>query len=119
MAKQKLKIVSLTQKDYKVMYKRSTKIVVEGVNPKNYIEGFDVYIARLLDLLKDESIVKNDYKITTYEYRPDLIAKDIYGDEKYEGLLLLMCGMGLENYTKGAILHYIPIIKLTEILNSL
>ena len=101
------------------MFKHTSKRNLDQRDLSNYIEGFDVYNARLMDGIRDAYDSRVPYEIRTFEYRPDLIAKDIYGDTKYTGLFMLSCGVGLGGLKKGAILQIIPKQVLDEILSNL
>lgn len=97
------------------MFKHTSKRDLTLEDLANYIEGFDVYNARLMDGIRDAYNDRVTYEIRTFEYRPDLIAKDIYGSTKYTGLFMLSCGVGLEGLYKGAIIQVIP----KEVLDNL
>lgn len=101
------------------MYSKKSTIINNKQDLSNYIEGFDVYNSEILLKLNDPGIQREDYEITTYEYRPDLIAEDYYGDSSYMGIVLLTCARGLETYTRGSVLKLIPKRSLDEILNSI
>ena len=90
------------------MYKKKKNISTYSLELGNYIEGFDLYNAQIMDMLRDKYKERVPYEIRTYEYRPDLIAKDIYGSENYTGLFLLTCGVGLSGLKKGAVLSILP-----------
>lgn len=91
---------------------------MSGTNQElsNYIEGFDVYNARLLDLLKNDDINWQEYTIGTFEYRPDLIAKDIYGSSNYVGILMISTALSLSDFKKGTVIRYIPKSVIDSIL---
>lgn len=101
------------------MYRKQSKIIVSTEDPSNYVEGCDVYNSLLVSLLRDYPDEKESYLITARDYRPDLIAKDIYGDSKWMGLLMMTCGLGLEGYRKGTVLQVYPRTTLERILRSL
>ena len=101
------------------MYSKTNKIFTGLSNLENYIDGNDVYNSKLLLLLGDPSIEKEEYKILNYQYRPDLIAEDYYGDSSYEGLLILQVASPLSSYTIGTTLYLIPKSVLDSILSSL
>lgn len=84
-----------------------------------YIEGFDLYNSVISGLIRDSYNERVPYEIRTYEYRPDLLAKDIYGETKYMGLFLLTCGVGLEGLYKGAVISVIPKNILDEMIYQL
>lgn len=101
------------------MYSKTNKIFTGLSRLENYIEGNDIYNSKLLLLLNDPGIDKEDYKILTNKYRPDQIALDYYGDSSYEGLLMLQVASSLSSYTVGTVLHLIPKSTLDSILSSL
>lgn len=98
------------------MYKKSKSVSANKMDLSNYVENNDIYNSSLLSILKD--LDKEDYLIKTFEYRPDLIAKDIYGSSDYMGILVLTCGISLENYEKGRIIQVIPKTKIDYILKD-
>ena len=101
------------------MYKKDSKIIVGKQDLSNYIEGYDLYNSTLVSLLSDPSIERECYTITNYAYRPDLIAREFYGDTKYLGILYLTCGIDLDSYSQGTVLSLIPKLKIIEILNEI
>lgn len=101
------------------MYTKTNKINSGKVDLSNYIEGYDVYNSTLLELLNDSSIVRETYTINTYEYRPDLIAKDYYGSTSYMGILFLTCGAAYTSYKKGAILSLVTKKDIDSILEKI
>jgi hypothetical protein len=102
------------------MFNKSTTDFTKTVNDIcNYIDGTDVYNSRILDLLKDPSLPRTKYIINTNEYRPDLIAKDIYGDTIYLPYLMLSCCAGLASFRKGTVLEVLPKHTIEGIINSL
>lgn len=101
------------------MYTKISKITASQGDPSNYIEGFDVYNSLLICKLRDRQEEKIAYQIKTKDYRPDLIAKDIYGDTKWMGLLMMTSGVGLEGFKKGTVIMIYPKSTLENILKSL
>lgn len=101
------------------MYTKNSKITSNKQNLSNYISGFDVYNASILVYLNDPGVKKEYYEITTYTFRPDLIAEDYYGSANYEGLVVLMASRGLQTYTKGSIIQLIPKPVLDNILSNI
>lgn len=85
----------------------------------NYVDGFDVYNSVFMDLVKNSFYERVPYEIRTFEFRPDLIAEDIYGDSKYLGIFMITCGVGLEGLYKGAVISIIPKEILDEIILKL
>lgn len=101
------------------MYKKVSRILNSVNGLGNYIENNDVYNSELLLKLSDPTIEKELYEIKLYQYRPDLIAKDYYGDSSYEGLLILQVARSLSGYYKGALLELIPKDLLDRIISNL
>ena len=101
------------------MYTRADKISSELENIVNYVDGKDVYNSKLIELLRDPGLPREEYEIKTFEYRPDLIAKDVYGSTSYESLLMIQTGTTLTNFKKGATLMLIPKNSLDELLRSI
>lgn len=101
------------------MYRKNKTILASKEDLGNYIEGYDVYNSLLLLRLSDTSLEKELYQITTFEYRPDLIAKDYYSSESYLAYVLLQGGRSIENYKKGAILQLVPKNILDSIIASI
>lgn len=101
------------------MFTKKSRIITSTTGLDNYIEGYDIYNARLLVLLSDPGVEREEYEITTLQYRPDLIAKAFYGSDAYEGLLMIQAARGLEDYKKGAILRLIPKDVLDGIISNI
>lgn len=101
------------------MYIRNNKVSSNISDIVNYVEGSDVYNSKLIEILRDPSIPRKNYEIKTFEYRPDLIAKDIYGSTDYEGLLMIQTGSTLTNFSIGTTLNVIPKTNLDSLLRSL
>jgi hypothetical protein len=97
------------------MYRKNKIILANKEDLGNYIEDYDAYNSLLLLRLSDVSLERESYQITTYEYRPDLIAKDYYSSETYLPYVLLQGGRSIDEYKKGSILRLIP----KEILDSI
>lgn len=101
------------------MYKKKNITTSGKQDLSNYIEGFDVYNAEITELINDPKLNWTTYTITTFEFRPDLIAEEVYGDVKYLGVLFLLCGTSFENYTKGTVLSLLPKEEINKILEKL
>ena len=101
------------------MYGKSNKIITAIEELSNYIYEYDVYNAQILEVLQTPGLEKEDYEITVYQYRPDLIAEEVYGSRNYLGLLMLQTGLTLANFTKGTIIKLIPKITLDNLLRSI
>jgi hypothetical protein len=101
------------------MYNKPTKYTYTLEELSNYIEGNDVYNSSFLSIISNPSLPRITYVITENEYRPDLIAHDIYGSSSYEGMLILQAGITLSGFTKGRVLEVLPKITLDSILNNL
>lgn len=89
----------------------------EGIS--QYIEGRDIFNSKILRDITDSSLNKVSYMITRYEYRPDLIAKDIYGSTEYTGLLMAQCRISVEGYVRGAVLRIVSKDTLDNIIKNL
>jgi hypothetical protein len=101
------------------MYNRKNTVSSGLENVTNYISGCDVYNSKLIELLKDPGLEREEYEIKTFEYRPDLIAQDFYGSTDYEGLLMIQTGTTLVNYKKGETLMLISKSNLDSLLRSI
>lgn len=101
------------------MYKKGKSIISSKEELGNYIEGFDVYNSSFLTKLLDPSLPRDFYQITRYEYRPDLIAKEIYGSSSYMAILMVQVGMGIENYKKGAYITILPRETVGKIISEM
>lgn len=101
------------------MYLKAKRINKSKKDLSNYVDGFDLYNSRIIDILKDYDEEKISYEIKTMEKRPDLIAEDIYGSTDYLGILYLTVGLPLESYTKGTVLKVFPKRILDKIIESL
>lgn len=101
------------------MYSKDNKIKLEQENLGNYIEGFDVYNSLLLHRLRDQEIPREIYQVTSYDYRPDLIALDYYGSEGYTAFVIIQAKIGMNGYTRGTYLKLIPKDILDSIIREL
>ena len=101
------------------MYSKSKKITMSLNELSNYIEGYDVYNSQLIEILQTPGLQKDNYEITVYQYRPDLIAEDFYGSKDYTGVLMLQSGLVLTNFSKGTILKLIPKETLDRLLAAI
>ena len=101
------------------MYTRHNKIFSDLEDIVNYIDGSDVYNSKLIELLRDPGLPRKEYEIKTFEYRPDLIAKDVYGSTSYESLLMIQTGTTLTNFKKGTTLMLITKESLDTLLRSI
>jgi hypothetical protein len=101
------------------MYTKTNNVNSSLEDLTNYIDGSDVYNSKLVELLNDPSLPRDEYEIKTYEYRPDLIAREVYGSTGYEGLLMLQAGATLTNFQKGVTLMLIPKTNLDSLIRSI
>jgi hypothetical protein len=101
------------------MYRRDKTVSSSFEEIVNYVEGTDIYNSLLLELIKDPSLPRETYEVKTYEYRPDLIAREVYGSTGYEGLLMLQAGATLTNFQKGVTLMLIPKTNLDSLIRSI
>ena len=100
------------------MYKKANKIISDIGNLTNYIDGNDIYNSQVVQEIQNPELPREDYEITVYQYRPDLIAKEFYGSAEYSGFVLLQSGMVLSNLTKGTILRLIKRSDLDKLLRT-
>ena len=101
------------------MYSKENRIFSGTSKLENYIEDTDIYNSKLLFFLGDPNIQRTDYTILNYQYRPDLIARDFYGDVSYSSFIILQTGLPLSFFTIGRTIQLIPKDTLENILNSL
>ena len=101
------------------MYSKANKVSSGIEDVVNYISGCDVYNSKLIEQLRDPSLPREQYEIKTFEYRPDLIAQEVYGSTDYEGLLMIQTGSTLINFKKGTTLTLIPKSNLDSLLRSI
>ncbi len=101
------------------MYTRANKVSSGIEDIVNYVEGTDIYNSKLIEMLRDPGLPREEYEIKTFEYRPDLIAKDVYGSTGYEGLVMIQTGSSLTNLQKGVTLMLIPKANLDSLLRSI
>jgi len=101
------------------MFKKKNKIVTAKNDPSNYISGYDIFDSLLLSLINDQNLYREEFEITIHEYRPDLIAQDIYGSSSYLGLLLLQVKKPLSSFSKGTVLKVLPKTTLDSILGMI
>lgn len=101
------------------MYKKPTKYTYTREELSNYIEGNDVFNSSFLSILSNPDLPRISYTITEYEYRPDLIANEIYGSSSYEGILMLQTGLSLSDYKNGRIITVLSKTVLDSVLNNL
>lgn len=101
------------------MFSKSKDLKNSRQDFSNYVDGYDIYNSRIFDLLKEHDGERILYEIHVNEFRPDLIAKDLYGSSVYLGFLYISAGLGLENYKKGAIISVYPKYVIEEVINSL
>ncbi len=101
------------------MYKKRDKIITSIYDPSNYVDGYDIFDSLLLTLINDPTLEREKYEITVHEYRPDLLAQDIYGSTSYTGLLLLQVKEGLSGLSRGTVIEVLPKSVLDTIIKSL
>lgn len=101
------------------MYKKEQNIISSIEDVSNYIEGFDIYNSTFLSLLYNTSESREQYEITVYEFRPDLICKDFYGSESYYGIFLLQTKKPLTEFKKGVILELLPKSVIDNIIRQM
>lgn len=84
-----------------------------------YLEDQDVFNSYIVRKLNDPSLVKVSYVVTRFEYRPDLIANDIYGSTDYTGMLMSQCRMSISSYRRGTVIRVLSKTDLDRIINEL
>lgn len=90
----------------------------DNTSPNLFIEGNSIFASELLHKI-DKCTDRERYLVTRFEHRADLIAKDIYGDEKYSWLLLYMNRLGVDDIIRGVTLQYILKPQLDAIIDTL
>lgn len=101
------------------MHTRSEEYIKSNnLSPDIFIENFDYANSELLYKI-DKVTDYAEYVITKNEHRIDLIAIEIYGNEKYSWLLMYINRLSIDQLTRRTVLKYIPISELTEIINSI
>lgn len=101
------------------MFKKDGRIISDKFELANFIQNFDAYNSELLEKLNNPELNRDLYEIKVYQYRPDLIAKEYYGSDKYLGLILVQNGIGLENYKKGNVISLIKKTDLDWVINNI
>ena len=101
------------------MFTRANKIISNIEELGNYIEGFDVYNSLFLNSILDPNLERVSYRITRFEYRPDLIAEEIYGSSSYSAILLISTGKRVSDLTAGTVLYVVPKSTVDEIIRNL
>jgi hypothetical protein len=109
----------MVKKINKFMYNKPTKYTYTSEELSNYIEGNDIYNSSFLSIISNPAYPKITYIISEYEFRPDLIAREVYGSTSYEGLLMIQTGLVISDYTKGRKLEIFSKSTLDNILNNL
>ena len=100
------------------MFKRTKQIIKSNdVSPEIFIEGNDYVNSELLTKIDQVDEYKT-FIITKNEHRPDLIAEEIYGDEKYSWLIMYINRVSLDDLVRHKVLNVIPLSKLTDIVQS-
>lgn len=101
------------------MYRKKDKIITAKNDPSNYVSGYDIYDSLLFSLINDTTLERENHEITVHEYRPDLIAQDIYGSTSYLGLFLLQVKKPLSDLKRGTVLSVIPKTVLDTIIKNM
>ena len=77
------------------------KFSISNEEIEGYIDESDIFGSSLLyNISLNPFATREAYTIKTKEFRPDLVAKDYYGDVKYESYVILQAG-GIENIYPG------------------
>lgn len=101
------------------MYTKENTMISSKEELSNYVEGIDLFNSQFLYLLTNPELERKVYEITVYEYRPDLIAEEFYGDTKYMGIVMAQVGVGLEGLKRGNKILLLPKSTVTSILNAI
>lgn len=101
------------------MYTKESILKGTRTNLSNYIEGIDIYNSAFLHYLSSPELEKVPYRITVYEYRPDMIAQDFYGSTEYLGILLAQLGVGLSYLKKGEVIYLIPKTVIDTLIRNI
>lgn len=106
------------------MYKRSSSYLISNdINPLRYIEntelaGLDLANSTLLYMIDNETEYEQ-YTVTRYERRIDLIAQEVYGNTNYSWLLMYINRIDVNDIVRGVKLNYIPYTRLEAILSMI
>lgn len=74
---------------------------------EGHISGYDVYNSETLyRVALDQGLERADYVIKTERFRPDLIAKDFYGDPRYSSYIIFQAG-GIRRLIPGTLLRLV------------
>lgn len=98
------------------MFTRTPYTIGTQEDLANYLDGDDVFRSSFLYKLTSPDVSRISYTVNLYEYRPDLIAEDFYGDSGYEGILLLQVEDGLGGLGKGSVLSLVPLDEINKII---
>ena len=99
------------------MFTKFKQTVDNEVELGNFIEGFDIYNSRLLELLNDSTLPMEAYTINVGENRPDIIAKKFYGDYSYQAYVILQC-YGINDLKIGSTIYLIEKEYLNNLINQ-
>jgi hypothetical protein len=104
------------------MYRRTKEYVKSNnVEVDIFVQGQDYCNSELLYKL-DRVTEFSDFTITKHEHRADLIAEDIYGGTaytKYSWIIMYINRISIDDLVRGRVIQYIPLDKLTELINSI
>lgn len=106
------------------MFKRQNSIITStDIEPLRYIEntelaGLDLANSTLLYML-DKETEYDEYTITKYENRADLIARDIYGSTNYSWLIMYINRVDVKDLVRGRKLNVIPLDRIRTILSQI
>lgn len=102
------------------MFNKSQDITKRDNSLKLYIEDTDIYNSLLLYKLNDSKLNRISYIIPdNYQYRPDLIAKDLYESEGLQGYVMLQTGLQLNQYVGGTKLKLLSHESLKKLINGI
>lgn len=101
------------------MFVKKDRIITNINELSNYIEEMDFCNSRLLYELSRPELSRELYEITVYEYRPDLIAKDFYGSDSYQGIVMVQVPAGLLGLKRGNKIQLVSKNVVNNILQEL
>ena len=102
---------------YNRVPRRDAEKSLSSFEIENGLREADVYASALLYRLSlDPNLERTDYTIKSDWYRPDLIAKDFYGDTRYEAFVILQAG-SIKNLKPGSVLKLLKKQDIDGLIN--
>ena len=84
----------------------------------NYIQEMDIFNSKFLSEFMKLDIV-SVYEITRFEYRIDLISKDIYNTDEFMSLLLIFNSTNINELKLGTKLNLFSEVDLNRLILNL